>query len=225
MRDVAVPHRQLQHLVAEHLRTAILDGEFRPGQWLRQQRIADALGVSQMPVREALKALATQGVVEYLPYRGARVVGFSAADVSDLYAQRSFLEARAARAAARSITDDQLGQLRTVYAEMQGQSPSGLSQNSLLNRRFHQIIYVATGRDYLIHALDQIWSAFPTMMMSYFAQTATRESAVKAAQDLEQHGAILDALERRNGSQAERLMRQHIESNCRELLSFLDCDP
>jgi DNA-binding GntR family transcriptional regulator len=225
MRDVVVPHRQLQHLVAEHLRTAILDGELRPGQWLRQQRIADALGVSQMPVREALKALATQGVVEYIPYRGARVVGFSADDVADLYAQRSFLEARAARSAARSITIDELAQLREVYSEMQGQSTSGLSQSSLLNRRFHQIIYAATRRDYLLHALDQIWSAFPTMMMSYFAQTATIESAEQAVEDLKQHGAILDALERRNGPQAERLMRQHIESNCRELLSFLDCDP
>ena len=62
------------------------------------------------------------------------------------------------------------------------------------------------------------------MMMSYFAQTTALEPAEREAQDLEQHGAILDALERRNGLEAERLMRQHIESNCKELLSVLNCE-
>ena len=224
MRDGVVPHRQLHHLVTEHLRTAILDGELQPGEWLRQQQIADALGVSQMPVREALKALAADGVVEYVPYRGARVVGFSPDDVADLYSQRSFLEGRAARAAAHSITPEELAQLRAVHTEMRGQLTSSISRYSLLNRRFHQIIYTATQRDYLIHALDQIWSAFPTMMMSYFAQTAALEPSEREAQDLEQHGAIVGALERRNGREAERLMRQHIESNCKELLSVLDCE-
>jgi DNA-binding GntR family transcriptional regulator len=107
---------------------------------------------------------------------------------------------------------------------MRGQLTSSLSRYSVLNRRFHQIIYRAARRDYLIHALDQIWSAFPTMMMSYFAQAAAPEAAEREAQDLEQHGAILGALERRNGLEAERLMRQHIESNCTELLSVLNCE-
>ncbi|MGD8599184.1 MAG: GntR family transcriptional regulator, partial [Anaerolineae bacterium] len=88
MQDGVTVHRQLHQLVTEHLRTAILDGDLQPGEWLRQQRIADELGVSQMPVREALKALAAEGVVEYIPYRGARVVEFSSEDVADLYAQR-----------------------------------------------------------------------------------------------------------------------------------------
>ncbi|MGD9375460.1 MAG: GntR family transcriptional regulator, partial [Anaerolineae bacterium] len=223
MQDGVTVHRQLHQLVTEHLRTAILDGDLQPGEWLRQQRIADELGVSQMPVREALKALAAEGVVEYIPYRGARVVEFSPEDVADLYAQRSFLEGRAARAAAHHITPKDLDQLRAIHTQMREQDSLSISSYSSLNHRFHQIIYTASQRDYLIRALDQIWSAFPTMMLSYFAQTTAQELTEREAQDLEEHGAILGALEGHDGPQAEQLMRQHIETNCVELLSILDC--
>jgi DNA-binding GntR family transcriptional regulator len=107
---------------------------------------------------------------------------------------------------------------------MREQANPSIASYSALNRRFHQIIYTASQRDYLIHALDQIWSAFPTMMLSYFAQTTAQELAEREAQDLEEHAAILDALERHDGQQAEQLMRRHIETNCAELLSVLDCE-
>lgn len=69
--------RQLRSFVAEQLRAAILEGRYKPGEWLRQERLAQELNVSQMPVREALKELAAEGLVEHVPYRGARVVAFS----------------------------------------------------------------------------------------------------------------------------------------------------
>ena len=87
--------------VEKRLREAILGGLFKPGEWLRQQRVADQLGVSEMPVREALKKLAAEGVVEYLPYRGMRVREYSADDVADIYKVRACMEAMAACAAAQ----------------------------------------------------------------------------------------------------------------------------
>lgn len=90
--DSFVDHRQLHEMVAERLRSAILDGDLKPGTWLRQERIAKELGVSSMPVREALNQLAAEGVVQHIPYRGARVTQFSPDDVADLYAKRSHLE-------------------------------------------------------------------------------------------------------------------------------------
>ncbi|MFO3797221.1 MAG: GntR family transcriptional regulator, partial [Anaerolineales bacterium] len=79
-------HRQLRNLVADQLRMAILEGRYKPGEWLRQERIAQELNVSQMPVREALKELSAEGLVEHVPYRGTRVLAFSVEDVEDLYA-------------------------------------------------------------------------------------------------------------------------------------------
>jgi DNA-binding GntR family transcriptional regulator len=224
MEEVAHQHRQLHHIVAEHLRAAILDGDFKPGQWLRQQHIAEEMGVSAMPVREALQQLAAEGVVEHVPYRGARVVSFSPQDVADLYAQRSFLESRAARAAADSITAAELAELRTLHARMQGKlALHQLSTYANLNRRFHETIYSASRRDYLIRALDRIWSTFPILMMSYYAQRGAACLAERETQDLEEHDQIIAALESRDGEGAERLMRQHIDENCKELLTVMDC--
>jgi DNA-binding GntR family transcriptional regulator len=212
--------------VADHLRTAILDGELKPGDWLRQQRIAEELGVSPMPVREALTKLAAEGVVEHIPYRGARVAIFSTDDVSDLYANRALLESMAAAAAAQNITPEELGELRDLQSQMRGELASQrLSEYSRLNRRFHRVLYVASRRDYLVRALDLIWSAFPAMMMSYFAQTTSDALAEREAQDLEEHAAIIAALEDSDGERAEELMRQHVEMNREELLAVLDAQP
>ena len=222
----ALPHRQLQHIVADHLRTAILDGELKPGDWLRQRQIAEELGVSPMPVREALTKLAAEGVVEHVPYRGARVARFSTDDVSDLYANRALLESMAAAAAAQNITPEELGELRDLQARMQGELTSeGLSEYSRLNRRFHRVLYVASRRDYLVRALDRVWSAFPTMMMSYYAQTTSETLAEREAQDWEEHAAIIAVVEAGDSRSAERLMRQHIETNREELLAVLDAQP
>jgi DNA-binding GntR family transcriptional regulator len=65
---------QSHNIVADRMRSAIVDGQYKPGEWMRQERIAQELGVSQMPVREALKQLASDGLIEHIPYRGARVV-------------------------------------------------------------------------------------------------------------------------------------------------------
>jgi DNA-binding GntR family transcriptional regulator len=217
-----VDHRQLHDLVAERLRTAILDGNLKPGEWLRQRQIAEELGVSPMPVREALKQLAAEGVVEHIPYRGARVAQFSPEDVDDLYANRRHLESLAAKSAAKNITPEELAELHALQAQMREELELNRpSEYARLNRRFHRVLYTASRRDYLVRALDQIWSAFPTMMMSYFAQTTTETLAEREAEDLKQHAAIIAALERRDGEAAEGLMRQHVEENQKELLGVL----
>ncbi len=220
--DSFVEHRQLRDLVAERLQAAILEGDLKPGEWLRQERIAEELGVSSMPVREALKQLAAEGVLEYIPYRGARVIQFSPEDVADLYANRSHLESLAARPATKNITPEELAELRALQARMFDESTSiRLSEYARLNRRFHRVIYTASRRDYLVHALDQIWSAFPTIMMSYFAQTTSEILAERMACDMKEHAAIITALESGDGEEAERLIRQHIEENREELLAVL----
>jgi len=204
---------------------AILDGQFKPGEWLRQQRIAQEFGVSQMPVREALRKLAAEGVVEHIPYRGARVIEFSPQDTTDLYAHRSYLESRAARMAAEIITPEELSELRDLQAQMRQDSrrhSAGVYRS--LNHRFHQIIYSASQRDYLVRALDQIWSAFPMLMFSNLAQTEEQSLAERDARDLQEHEAILAALESGDGERAATLMEQHIKTACQELVSVLESE-
>src|SRR5450830_532587 len=112
-------HRQLAQLVSDSVRSSILEGRIKPGEWLRQERLAREYGVSQMPVREALKRLAVEGFIEHLPYRGARVVSLTPEDVEDLYACRAVLEARAARYAALAITKDEVLAIRALHVGME----------------------------------------------------------------------------------------------------------
>ena len=212
------PHRPLRQLVADRLRAQILEGALPPGSWIRQERVAREMGVSQMPVREALRELAAEGLVEHAPYRGVRVTRFSPQDVSDLYTCRAFIEGLAARAAAREITAEELGTLRGLAAQMRKRlAPRHLAEYRELNRRFHALVSSASRRPFLVRTLEQLWSAFPSMLLSQFDETASTSLPDRDAEDVSEHDAIVAALERRDADAAERAVRGHIEEAARHL--------
>jgi DNA-binding GntR family transcriptional regulator len=215
-------HKQLAQLVTDRVRSSILEGRIRPGEWLRQERLAQELGVSQMPVREALKRLAAEGFVEHLPYRGARVVTLTPDDVEDLYACRAVLEARAARFAALSITDDEVKGLRKLQAEMEAcKIPVDLQRYRDLNRRFHESIFSASRRSYLIRTLLQLWSSFPTMLWSNVPRVAVTSVPDRTDPDNEEHAEVISALAARAPERAESAVRRHVEAAAAALISAM----
>jgi len=215
-------HRQLRNLVADQLRTAILEGRFRPGEWLRQEKIAQELGVSQMPVREALKELAAEGLIEHIPYRGARVVTYSLEDVQDLYEHRAFLEGRTISIAATLMTEQVLAELRNIQLEIeQNNAPEQVGRYRELNRQFHQVIFTASNRQYLIHTLNQMWAIFPTMLIANFTATASLPLPHRDQTDSQEHRAIIAALEKRAPQASEQAMRNHILLTGKQLVSFI----
>jgi DNA-binding GntR family transcriptional regulator len=222
-REPASPHhRQLRNLVADKLRLAILNGEIKPGAWLRQERLAQEYGVSQMPVREALKELTAEGLVEHVPYRGVRVIEFSADDIADLYACRSFMEGMAARSAAANITSDELAELKALHSQMKVLLEAQvLLEYSELNRRFHRLIFSASRRAYLTRTLNQMWDAFPSMLWGNFARTASRPLPQRDLADIGEHEALIVALEKRDGEAAEHVARRHIEESGQHLVGAL----
>lgn len=216
-------HKQLRHVVAEQLRLAILEGRYPPGEWLRQERLAQELGVSQMPVREALKELTAEGLVEHVPYRGVRVVEFSAEDLADLYRHRAFLEGQAAYSAAERITEEELAELQELLQQMQQRlAPEQLSEYRQLNRRFHQKIWEASRRSYIVRTLAQLWDAFPTMMWSNYFRTDLAPIPERDANDVNEHECILAALATHDAAQAEQLIRNHIEEALKDLLQGVE---
>jgi DNA-binding GntR family transcriptional regulator len=188
---------------------------------LRQERLSRELGVSHMPVREALKQLAAEGLIEYLPYRGMRVVEFNLEDILDVYATRAALEGRAASAAAGCITEEQLSELRALVKRLaETQAPEQLAENRAVNRRIHELIYRASGRAYLIRTLDQMWSWFPTMFLGTYPSTAHMPLAGRDT-DVEEHEAILDALAHGERALAGRLMAEHVRRAGEQLVAVL----
>lgn len=214
-------HRQLRKLVADQLRTAILEGRFKPGEWLRQEKLAQELNVSQMPVREALKELAAEGLIEHVPYRGARVVEFAVDDVTDLYEHRAFLEGRAAEFAASHITRVEMEELKLMATQMAALPPEQIAQYRKINRAFHELIFRTSQHEYLIRTLTQMWEAFPTMLIGNFAVTAQQPLPERDQQDHEEHLSIIAALEAHDEGQAREAMRAHILSAAHHLIQSL----
>lgn len=225
MRNTPVSHKQLAQFIADAVRADVLEGRLRPGEWIRQERIAREQGASQMPVREALKRLAAEGIVEHVPYRGVRVVEFSVSDVEDLYACRLSVEGLAARHAAEHITDDELRMLERLHRQMiDMETPGQLREYRDLNREFHALIFTASRRSFLIRTLGQLWSAFPTMLWSNIPHAATASAPGRDDADAEEHEAIVRALASHDGAAAEAAVRHHIDAAGQALLSVLRAD-
>lgn len=187
--------------------------------------IAEELGVSQMPVREALKELAAEGLVEHIPYRGMRVVAFATQDVADLYTHRGVLEGMAAGAAATEMSEQELEELAQIQQEIEDHMEvEQLADYRRLNRQFHQMIYRASGRNYIVRTLDQLWTAFPTMLWSNFAQTVGRTFPERDRNDNAEHERILAALQARDTAEAEEAMRAHILSTAEQLVAVLEAN-
>ena len=215
-------HTQLRSRVADRLRAEILQGRLRPGEWLRQERLALEQGVSQTPVREALRQLAADGLVEHVPYRGIRVVEFSIEDVEDLYACRALIEGMAARFAAVHITAGELEEMRELFERMcRCKTPDDLVEYRELNRRFHSAIFAASRRSFLVRTLAQLWAAFPTMLWSNVPRVATESVPERDEPDIEEHGAIVAALREHDPDAAERAVSRHIEAAGGSLLAAM----
>lgn len=222
MTDQKRSHRQLAQFIADAVRADVLEGRLRPGEWLRQERIAREQGASQMPVREALKRLVAEGILEHVPYCGVRVVEFNIEDVEDLYACRVFIESMSARYAASAITDDEIRQLESLHQQMiDCPMPAGLPEYRELNRQFHSLIFTASRRSYLTRSLGQLWSAFPTMLWSNIPHAATDSSRDRDDADPIEHAAIIRALADHDPEAAERAVRNHIEAAGNSLLKVM----
>ena len=215
-------YQQLSEQVASKIRDLITRGEIKPGEWLRQEHLAQVVGVSHTPFREAVKLLVAEGLLEHLPHRGVRVIQFSVQDIEDIYTVRGVLEGRAAAAAAEQITEPELNELDRLLSEMKTHlAPEQISIYRELNRRFHQGVYAASRHPYLIRILNQVWAFSPTMLWAQFAPTSSTPLSSRTLADPVEHEQILAALRKRDSKTAERLVREHIEAAGRELIQAI----
>lgn len=189
--------------VTDRLRELILSGSFAPSEWLRESDLANALKVSRTPVREALKRLADEQLVEREVNRGSRVRPMTLEDAIAVYVVRESLEGLAARAAALAQPPDLLARLRALEEEM---SKPGKSAQELagLNIEFHRAIRHASGNVYLERFLLQVEHAVRRFGSSTF------ESLHRVGEIHDEHRAIVEAIEAGDPDAAERNASHHI---------------
>lgn len=197
--------------VYHRLLDAIASGDLQPGERLREVALAERLKVSRTPVREALKDLEADGLVEHLPRVGASIKTLSYAEVVELYDMRAVLEGLAARMAARSASDLELQSLANVNAQM-AQALDKSVQLTQLNRTFHRALFNAAKNRYLLQAVATVQK----MLLVVGPSTLTEASRASAV--VQEHARVVEALMARDVVQAEAAMVAHIEASHRARL-------
>jgi DNA-binding GntR family transcriptional regulator len=199
---------------AAAIRARIMSGEIPIGAQLRQAELANALGVSRTPVREALRQLQTGGLIEVVPNRGAVVRVPAPWEVREAYEVRAELEGLACERAVSRITADVLDELRAtnqVIREIGTQPRTGgpsPSPATVANDRFHLLIHQVAGNDRLAKVIREINEAFPRNVSALVLQDHPRHRE----DNLKEHERIVQALADENADLARREMRAHVIS-------------
>jgi DNA-binding GntR family transcriptional regulator len=207
--------------LAGAIQTRVLSGDVPVGSRLRQEALAEEFGVSRTPVREALRKLQATGLVELLPNRGAIVRGPSAREIREAYEVRAELEGLAAELAAGRISDRDLLRLREAQAlfrrsvetliARRARRPQPWKDESVwvqANDLFHQAILDAAGNERLSDTIADLHRSFPRDL----TWAALSQSSRLLEENVEQHEAILEAIERRDPVEARQRMIEHVRS-------------
>lgn len=179
-------------------------GELRAGQRLREVELAEHLGVSRTPIREALRRIGSEGLAQNSPGRGFVVTEYDKPQVRELYALRAVLEGAAAGLAARHASPAEIELMREILERSVG-ALEAPEQMMRMNARFHQAIHEAAHNRYLEQALAQMSDALALLPGTTFAAPSRAREAHR------EHLDILQALERHAPEEAEALARRHIE--------------
>ena len=209
----------LANQVYRELREAICDFRLPPNQRLVQNGLADQLGISRTPVRDALLRLAQEGLVRPAPWRGGYLVSeFTPQGVLEIYEVRIALEPLAAEQAAGLHTRAEIAQLRDLNARIETEPVGPVSEHYELNKPFHAVVVRPCGNDILKRMLDQLWS-MPSALRMYHHQVAGGEVI---SEMVAEHDAILEALEQGAGAVARRRVQSHLEGAKRQALEHFN---
>lgn len=203
-----------QEFVTDRIREAILRGYLRPGQRLDQNELAELLNVSRSPVREALRTLAAEGLVQMYPHRGAVVAELSPEEVEEIYFIRGVLEGLAARLAAPRMDEDRIAALQAILEQME--QTTDLDHWLELNRRFHGTIYHAINRPRLFSIIKNLRNTSAPYIRQLIASSKHMEEV------RESHRRILEACRKRNGTLAQEETQQHLRAACDGILAYVE---
>jgi DNA-binding GntR family transcriptional regulator len=215
IRDRVSRRQQLPEEVASYVRELIISAQVEPGEFLRIERIAEQLGVSNTPVREGLLALRSDGFVQLVPRRGFVVAPFTRQDVQDLFWAQAQLAQRLAARAAKKITPERVARLEANLEEFQAAATAGDEERIAgLGHAFHREINLAADSLRLALLLGSVVNHLPNRFY------ASIEAQVAATSD--EHPQLVEALREHDERKAQVLMEHHILGGADHLIEILE---
>jgi DNA-binding GntR family transcriptional regulator len=197
--------RALYEEVAELLRQRIFRRELEPGTWIDETRLAEEYGISRTPLREALKVLATEGLVTMKMRRGAYVTEVSEQDMAEVYHLLALLESDAAGVVAQSASDAQLRELQALHAELEA-AIADRDRFFSVNERFNMRLLDIAGNKWR----NQMVADLRKVMKLNRQQSLLKSGRIE--ESLQEHARVMDALLTRDASAASRLMQAHFRN-------------
>lgn len=207
-------YKPLREIVSDALRQAIRDGILPPGERLMEIPLAEELGVSRTPIREAIRILEQEGLIVMIPRRGTYVADMSLKDVTEVFELRSILEELAAELAAERITNEEIEALEQHLVEIGNyMNENNLDKVVQADILFHEILYKASRNDRLVEMINNLREQtlrFRTLSMS---QTG------RLAKTWDEHRQLVEAISDRDVERARQIARIHMEESEKTLLA------
>ncbi|MEZ7847089.1 MAG: GntR family transcriptional regulator [Polaromonas sp.] len=205
MAAASLTPRALYQEVAERLRQRIFNRELTPGSWIDELKLAEEYGISRTPLREALKVLATEGLVTMKVRRGAYVTEVSERDLTDVYHLLALLESDAAGVVASQATDTQLKELQTLHRELE-KSVGNREKFFQINERFHmRLLEIADNR-----WRDQMVADLRKVMKLNRHNSLLKSGRIQ--ESLAEHQVLVNALQTRDANASAQAMQTHFNN-------------
>lgn len=205
------PEAAASQRIAAHLRSAILAGEIVPGERIRQEQVAERLAVSRLPVREALRMLEVEGLVEQEPNKGARVPIFDARELDLLYQMRERLEPLALIESITALNEHDLARLDDLHERISG--CTDVTEFMMLDRELHLLTYAHCDMEPLSSMVLRMWNSTQHYRRQFMNLVGNSQRWIVNAE----HGLLLDAIRRGDAVDAARCLEGHIRRTRVEL--------
>ena len=206
--DQKKENKSLTTLIFEKVREDVLNGVYKSGEKIIEAKVADEMGVSRTPVREALKQLELDGLVENIPNRGVIVKGVTPEDIDDIYTMRLAIEGIAARWSIDRMTESSLKELIEIYELMEFYTQkNNIDKIFEFTTLFHEVIYKSACSRYLEHVLTDF---------QQFIKTTRKQSLAtegRMAEALQEHRRIMEAFVNRDAETAVDALVKHIDKS------------
>jgi DNA-binding GntR family transcriptional regulator len=213
---ISIPRASLHEHAATRLRQMLVEGAISPGAKLNERELCDLLQVSRTPLREAIKMLASEGLVELLPHRGAIAVALDEQAVRDTFEVMGGLEALSGELAAQRITDEELAEIRATHYEMlAAYTRRDLSNYYRLNAQIHRAINAAAKNPVLSATYDRINARLQALRFRSNQDGAKWKSAMA------EHEQMMEALAAHDGAAMRKVLASHLQNKLDVVLELL----
>jgi DNA-binding GntR family transcriptional regulator len=210
--NTKLSNRPLYEDVADRLRDQIFAKQLAPGSWLDEQSLAEQFGISRTPMREAIKALASEGLVTMKLRRGAFVTEVNRSDLEQIFTVLSLLEGQAAKEAALKATEDELNLLDHLHHRLEtAAADRDIEQFFEINGKFHELIQKIAGNRWMNGVIDDLRKVLKLHRKDSLTGTGRLQNS------LIEHREILRAILKRDDLAAEAAMRKHFANGLEAL--------